>query len=300
MNKDALLIAEAYRRIYEAVEGPDGIDRTQAALDSTFNGPIGYEEFVNQLGNLAKDRKVLAVLQAGAGDAVPNDEVVGIKKVAIKVKSLTPTQNEIDMDKSLKFPLTNLKSFQACFNSPVTIKNPIVTAEGKYVIDGHHRWSQLYAINNDASIVAFDLSFPKVSNPLDYLKIVQTAIAATIGQVPTQTVQGTNLLDPNLSDDQIGQYVAKYAAPELLQYIIQSGWKQIKMQQAPANEDQARVGLSNNIVNNIKSMRQTSQPVANAPTRGYMPQTDDAAGYLSALRKGRVNFIQPKVTDVQQ
>lgn len=299
-KKDQILLEEAYLKIYEAIEGSTGDDRTQAALDATFNTPIKYEEFVTNLGQLAKDSKILAVLRAGAGDGEPNDEVVGIKKIAIEVKNLIPTQNEIDMDKSLKFPLSNLKSFQACFNSPVTIKVPIVTAEGKYVIDGHHRWSQLYAINRDASIVAFDLTFPKATNPLDYLKIVQTAIASIIGQVPVQTVQGTNLLNPKLTDDQIGQYVTKNTNSEVVQFIIQSSWKGIHMQQQPQNDQDAKVGLANNVVNNIKSMRQTSQPVQGAPSRGYMPQTDDAAGYLSALRKGRVNFSKPSISDVAQ
>ena len=68
------------------------------------------------------------------------------KKLNVLTLTSQPTQNEIDIDSSLRFPLTNenrARTILNCGENPVTIiGKPIITAaNGKFVIDGHHRWS---------------------------------------------------------------------------------------------------------------------------------------------------------------
>ena len=92
-------------------------------------------------------------------DGKPTDEVVSLKDASIPVQDLKPTQNEIALDKSLSFPLTNPKSTADCLKGgTVAIAGKrIITAKGQYIVDGHHRWSQLYAMNKDASIAFLTL-----------------------------------------------------------------------------------------------------------------------------------------------
>ena len=58
-------------------------------------------------------------------------------------------------------------------------------------------------------------------------------------------------------------------------------------------------GLHQAISRNITQMRETSQPVEGAPSRGYMPQTDDAGNWIELVTKGAANFINPKGKDTQ-
>ena len=63
----------------------------------------------------------------------------------IPVVELKPTQNEVDIDKSLAWPMIrapdNFISYANGNNQAFVVGEPIVTYNGMYVIDGHHRWS---------------------------------------------------------------------------------------------------------------------------------------------------------------
>ena len=64
-----------------------------------------YTDFVNKLGDNIKDSKFReAIRRLGESNEVKSEIL------AIKVKKLIPTQNEIDVDKSLKYPLTSVES----------------------------------------------------------------------------------------------------------------------------------------------------------------------------------------------
>jgi len=148
-----------------AKEGVNEADEQQYQnkLQSIFRQE--YKSFVAALGGFAKDPKFRAFVKNA-------DEVKStVKLVSIPVTKLIPTQNEIDVDKSLKFPLTNASAAQyALKGGAVKVAAPIITFNGKYIIDGHHRWSQLYAVNKDAKIVAYDFTNPNIKNPLDATK----------------------------------------------------------------------------------------------------------------------------------
>jgi len=140
-----------------------------------------YEQFVQELGENIKDPKFLAVLVSG--DAL-YDKVPFEHNVEYTCSQLIPTQSEIDVDKSLAYPLhlDPYGKMAGGIGIPQYLKGgsfapggPIVTAGGKYIIDGHHRWSQLYLINPDAKIKAINMM---VRDPIEALKITQMAIAA--------------------------------------------------------------------------------------------------------------------------
>jgi len=298
------LILEGWRAISTLNEQEEqGIpaDKVSLALDNVFS-TVSYADFVTKLSKIAGDPKVKAVLSAGITDGAPEDEQVKITKINIKVSDLRPTQNEVDLDKSLSFPLTKPEAFLNCFKSPVTVNNtPIVTAEGQYVVDGHHRWSQVYSINPDAEMVAYNLSFANQKEPLDYLKIVQVAIAADIGKVPVQAVKGQNLFTIDLGKP-LKSWIYKTTAQNLEFFMNPSNQvaERLKINSPMTDKSTVVTGLHEAISRNITQMRQTSQPVEGAPPRTYMPQTDDAGNWIEFVTKGAANFIDPKSEDAKE
>ena len=72
------------------------------------------------------------------------------------------------------------------------VGGPVVTYNGKYVIDGHHRWSQVYAANPDAKVPTIDIRGNL--KPSEMLKVVHAAIAAATGDLPTSNPEGINIL----------------------------------------------------------------------------------------------------------
>lgn len=284
-NKEALRKYLAVLHIKAKDEGVSTLwEDASSDIQDLIANITGYPEFVSKLGDLAKDPKVQAFLRAGKGDGSDSDDKLTITAKVIPVKDLFPTQNEIDIQGSLAWPLTNTTSTQNILKKgPVTIKAPAVTYNGKYIIDGHHRWSALYCMNVDGLLNCYDIKGPKM-DPLDVLKIVQLAIAADTGEVPTASVKGINLL--KASDKDIKAYILKYTKPECLDIFN-------KMLSA-------RFGKLNNesladkvIIPNVKQMQQKNKPVPGAPNRNVMPQTDDAPNALKMINKGVVNFNKP-------
>jgi hypothetical protein len=239
---------------------------------------------------------------ADGGD--PSDDVFGFSEAAPAVAKLIPTQNEVDIDKSLAYPLIKKPGQfveQVSGNGPFKLGAPIVTYNGRYVIDGHHRWSTLYSLNKNAQIVATNITIEGLE-PLDVLKAVQMAIGLDTGGVPMQNVEGTNLL--KLSKADLSGWIKKnvkgnlYAAiaadPEVKQLLVRP---QAEEEGAITEFNQMetamlRAGLLNYLWSNVESMRQTSQPVPGAGPRDFMPQTDDA-NWKEPLEKGQIDIKPP-------
>ena len=270
------LLKESRIRLHE--------DETTDAVKDTLK-TSDYETFVAQLGDAIKDPKVKAVLAAGEKDGVPADEKITLTDGDIEVTALRPTQNEIALDKSLTYPLTDVKSADACLKGGTVFinGNRIITAEGSYIVDGHHRWSQLYAMNKDAKIAVTDMVSRDLKNPLDFLKITQVAIAADLGKVPTATAAGSkNLI--TISEKDLKKHVINTITDDVLEVFK-------KYNKATSKEEAA-----NYIWANVQSMQKTSKPVAGAPKRDVMPQTDDATNWKKLATAGSLNYKEPFTT----
>jgi hypothetical protein len=168
-----------------------------------------YMAFVQKLSQVTSDPEFQKALNYGLHDGDPNDEKVALNNISPKVTELKPTQNEIDMNGSLKFAVASVENLLDLLKDGEKSPggNPIVTgADGKLVLDGHHRWSQVYCINPRATIKAVDLKIPG-AGPMAYLKVMQLAIASNLKKVPVQTVKGTNLLDPSLTKVQLKEWL---------------------------------------------------------------------------------------------
>ncbi len=160
-------------------------------------------EFVKVLNKaLAKaDKSDNAKLWIGAikdlFDGERGDQYKAKNHVAVKITDLYPTQSEIDIANSAKWATKDWGAkgigdmfsggaFGKSFPVPVLVYN----SDGKnWIIDGHHRWSQVGLINRDASLDCMVVSGPE--SVQNFLKITQGTIAAVLADDDNKN-QGKN------------------------------------------------------------------------------------------------------------
>jgi hypothetical protein len=267
----------------------DEADDLQAIVDAP------YEDFVAKLGSNISDPKIQAILMKGKEDGQPTDEVINLSDIDIPVQKLQPTQNEIALDKSLIYPLTDVKSAEVCLKGGVVAiaGKRIITADGIYIVDGHHRWSQLYAMNKDASIAATNMTSAVIKQPLDFLKVTQAAIAADLKKVPTASAKGSiNLI--TISKDQLKAFVKKTITKDVMKVFVKYGKVKVNSNKDADNLSNSNLEQAANYIwSNVQSMQSTSKPVSGAPKRDSMPQTDDATKWQDIASSGDLNFTPP-------
>ena len=227
-----------------------------------------YEVVVNKLNEMLKDPRLSAIIEDAFGGPLAEVELKMTNK-QISAASLTPTQNEIDFSKSIKYGLgENAKTFMdKVFNPPVELGIPIITYNGSFIIDGHHRWSQVCCFNRKAKMNVID--FEGDMSPAEFLKAVQGSIAATMlakgekkPQLPISVVKpGMNLLDMSPAE------FKKNIEEDITDYCVEALSKYVK---SVTDKDSAVKYL----VKNSKALKNNNQPIHGASARPYMPQTD--------------------------
>ena len=249
-------------------------------------------------------QEALSALLAGLEDgARPEDDKVSVEQVELVCRSLRPTQSEVVMDKSLKFTLENPSAFMGYLQSNGPFKvgppnnNAIITFNGKYVIDGHHRWSSLYCVNPNAKITAYNITKPNM-DPSMMLKAVQAAIFANLQEIPQNRGGGINLFTAD--DKQIERYIASILAANPASV---EAFKALPAPQNLAMREQTQQGfdqmatamavrsVSGIVVPNIKILQSESPPIQSATTRPSMPQADQVGPV--AADAGTPKAIQP-------
>ena len=251
-------------------------------LEQIVNLPVA--EFVAKFKTIASDPKVQAVIKAGQTDGKPGDESVTFASANLPATQLIPTQNIIGQEESLMNILDDkYGSLNGFLSGQAKFPSPIITLNGKYIIDGHHRWSQAYAANPSVKIPAYDMKAN--ITPEMALKAVQIAIAASVGNLPLSNAKGVNML--TAAEGVIKDIVIKNLAPNALAIYTKYG-------KGKTNEE-----VANYIWTNVNQLQTSNKPIPGAPDRSAMPQTDNAPGYADLLKKGVVNFIAPKSTDSQ-
>lgn len=233
----------------------------------------GYEDYIDTLNEMVKDDKNKALLDETFGGDL-SDINLEVSDDDIPVNNLNPTQNEIDLDKSLKWGLTKPEQLDNYYADPVRLgKMPLVTYNGKYVIDGHHRWSQCFCFNPDAKMEA--INFEGDLTPMQMLKATQGSIAADAGKVPVSKVEGQNMF--TVDEKTLRDYVEKNLADEVVEKFPKYRPKLT-----------SREKVVDFIVNNCMKLIESHKPIKGAPSRALMPQTDQAPGALKRLDKGTV------------
>ena len=247
---------------------------------------------------------LLTLLNKAAERGIPSSSI-NTTSIAAQVTSLIPTQSEIDMDKSIAFPLRNREETDGSYPLPLyltggTITHPagvILTAnDGTYVLDGHHRWSTIYTMNPYTAVQSIDLGY--VPSPQDGLIEIQMAIIDRDKAFKPQTVDGTNLLTVtkdvfypavknyielpyNAKDDQGNPVVV---TPDALN-TVNTFAKFLGLPQGQENYDTNLAAAQDYLWKNVQRMQTYNQPYPEVTSRKYMPQPsgNDYPPYLQLL-----------------
>lgn len=228
-----------------------------------------YPDYVKTLNKMLDDPKAKTLLEDGFGGDLGDTKFTFSVKL-IKPLMLRPTQNEIDVDKSIKHALTKSENMQNDLSKEIVIANmPLVTFRGNYVIDGHHRWSEGAMINPEGKMVCFD--YDADISPIQMLKAVQGNIAAALAsrdndpEIPSGKTAGPNLFDKEWNKEKIREYVTSKltdsAADEYMKHD---------------KDRKSKEEVIDILCENIWNLKINNYPEDNAPSRGEMPQTDKA------------------------
>lgn len=227
-----------------------------------------YPDYVKTLNKMLKDPKARVLLEDGFG-AELGDIKFSFKPRLIRAASLIPTQAEIDVEKSLKHALTKPDNIKKDFSNSIIVNEiPIVTFRGNYVIDGHHRWSEIAMINPDGKMLCFD--YDADISPVQMLKAVQGAIAAVYaknkdGKLPQSDVKSQNIYDDKWDVDKVKEYISETITDDVVKELCQH------VEKCNNKQDIVKV-LTDNVIN----LKVNNYPVSDAPHRGDMPQPDKA------------------------
>ncbi|MCK9446514.1 hypothetical protein M0Q50_06545 [bacterium] len=324
MNKILCENLKDYRRmyLYEADDNTDvsinqnsKIQHPVKTLRTLLSMP--YEDFITTLKQNANDPKLQAIMNLGRKDGIPTDETVKIDLLNIPVKNLLPTQSQIGLEDSLGFlrkqPGVAVKLINGDTSGFENMR--ILVANNKYILDGHHRWSQVFLMNPDADIPVVNLNIPGFKDPKQLLKIIQLAIAAAYKNIAsTNAHSATDLFADSMGPKEIKELVPKimsgelYSPPgeELIKDCIDAFSKKY-------NQTVSRQQLFDLISKRAIFIREHRKPkTGTAPERSYMPQPSDAAtaagmdpkglkgvpiDFVSKLKSGQLNFKHPLVMD---
>jgi len=247
-------------------------------------------DFVAKFKQIASDSKVQDLLKAGLNDGDQNDESVNYNEGILSVGGLIPTQSEIGFNQSIANILTDqYGSLKSILDGNANVGGPIVTYNNKYIIDGHHRWSQVYAANPKAKMQVLNINGDL--RPTAILKIVHVSVALKAGGVPSADPKGINILD-GITDKQVLDAVNTNLSDKAKKIWASKGYGD-------------NTSIAKLIYKNLMMLINKNKPIQGAPGRKDMPQTDQPEGSKSSekldlLAKGVVNFKNPKPSDVNE
>jgi len=315
----------------ESSEGSEKEDLISGAqtLKDIINLP--YDQFIQKLTGKTPptkgqevaeiDPKVTKVLSMGKSDLKLEDEKVPVNDQAvIAVKNLFPTQAQIGLLDSIGFIAFKLpEAANNALSGKADFKGErILTANGKYILDGHHRWSQTYILNPNATIPALDLKL-NVNNEKEMLKVIQMAIAATYGKI---AMKAANAATDIYNDEIVKKYNAEYKIEGdttlgLVKAILDGkcGMPEggdIKNVEKFIDVIKEAKGLENReavekyLAGNADMLRKNNGKPESAPARSIMPQPGDTAkavgkgdgekiagipkDFVDQLSSGKLNF----------
>ena len=222
-----------------------------------------YDETVDFVDEIVKDPKLKFLLSLGFGGDFSNLKLK-LKKTNIPAKRLIPTQSEIGTDETLKY-LVQGKDIDVCFEKTTIVKKPIVTFQGTFIIDGHHRWSQIFVTNPDANIVCIDITGNL--SPLSMLKAVQCTIGSNTGKLIRKDIQGKNLY--GTTEKELRKYFKDNLSDSVRENLL-------KYYEDPEGS----------LVQNVIQLQRNNKPILNAPNRGEMPQTSKDPELFGDLENG--------------
>lgn len=242
------------------------------------------------------DPKVVAVLNAGLRDEQgPTDEKIQVVRKTISVKNLFPTQSQIGLKDSIGyvafikpenvlFPLKGAANFGG---------ESILTANGKWILDGHHRWSQTYILNPEATIPCLDLTLSE-NDEKEILKVVQLAIASTYGAIVMKSANAeSDIFNESIITSNNQKYkIAGDTTLGLLKAVLNGDFGITETKTEKGKKENVEIfinkikdfkklkdreGVEKYLAANADDLRKTHGKPEGAPARSIMPQPDDTA-----------------------
>jgi len=288
------ILSEEFRRMQKLAGILTEAEETeQKPADDTGKGLVNINASPDQV--LAAAAKIpQSILQAGKTDGDPTDEEITILDGSAIAKDLVPMQSEIGSAQSLDDQIMDkYGNLDNTLNdkrvSSAGGKFPILTFGGKYIIDGHHRWSQFMATNPTATVDIADIKSPNVKTPTEAINLAHIILFALYGKSPTKPFKGENLI--GMGADKIKDYVRKNIVDSALQKLAKA--KKI------ANPDKELAAEF--YAKNLSGLK------GGQYSRIVMPQPADAGDEQNQLTKtpplaadGSINYINPKQTDVKK
>ncbi len=303
------LITEAVRlqKLAGILKEAKSKEELAAALQAAFKaGPEATRAFLDSSdGQSDIVRKELLLSPETDGDM--SDDTVSVGTAGGAAMDYKPTQSEIDLMKSVSYPLGSAKTLTDAITSGPTAMG-IVTS-GDLIIDGHHRWSGAISIGgNNAKISGKDVNWPG-KNTKEKLAAAQIAIAAELGPgkpIPSQDKPfKTNIMgkDAAAIGKMIMQNVNKKTDPnapgallndDMMQDLTSGENKDINIvlkwlgpladrvkdkvgPGKPSSEDavyQLRIAIATRVGENLENLPNNPD----APARKDMPQFDPSVG----------------------
>lgn len=241
-----------------------------------------YEEFVKILNSDGKSKAFLDYLRQHyklGDDAIKTVKQAQASEGTVKCSQLQPTQKNISLSKSLGIMKTNPAWTKKIIETPeAAFDTPTVTYAGKFIIDGHHRWSKAYALNGGDSTIKV-LNFPAIDGVTweDMLKAVQLAIVNTNPSASLINKVGD---DNMLTMD--SEAIYKFAVDNMADEIVET----LKAKGRGDDKEAAAKKIAENVV----GMQNSSQPVEGAAKRDFMPQMDDEGKAEAQLKKAVIDL----------
>lgn len=287
------------QRRYEAEEGEN---QEQVEVPAGMNKKQSYTDFVKNLAKSVEDPKAKAWIDFAFGNENSDITFEAEAEKAYPVKGLKPTQNFIGLENSIGWTVNNPDKAGEGLKKMLLEKSPemkpgsaIWIFNGEYIIDGHHRWSQVYAFNPDAKVVAINFKSSEKLKPQQALAAVQGVIASVVGKVPiaTSKVDGKDKTASNVLKDSedkmlkaaqecLNESTQKDAFVSLCEDIVESKSAEDRevssIRSGFDNDDSDAAKVLTYAVRNCLKLKSGNNAVEGAPDREYMPQTDGGKG----------------------
>ncbi len=292
------LIMENWRRYLNEQEG--AASPLQKVAGKLGDPGTSLSQYVAILKKYASDPAFRQLALAGHTDtAGPEDEQVSVERTSIGADKLTATQAEIGFSNSLADQVTNkynaTKAALGLEGEPIIMPSPdnpppaILIYNGRYILDGHHRWSQVMMTNPTGVVAVDNVTGPAIDDEEEALKTMQLAIAAAAGNVVTKPFEGANLMQA--TPEQVYAFVVKEITDEVLQLLVEKG----KIPE-PSKELAGKYYAGNLGV--IKKAQGKFSREKSMPQAGKSGTSQGEVNDL--LGTGKVNFDAPVASDVKK
>lgn len=216
LKRIVLLTEEHLKKDDVSQEAQDAIENLKDALEA--NDVPGVVKLLNTPALMGEEGKKIFQSSDPSTDTISVDSSQGS---TVKCGSLKPTQANIFISQSVAWPLSDVASAQACIAGDMTNtyagKKGFLTinvakaqgTEGGLVLDGHHRWSQTFAFNEDCVLPArvFDFGATPAAEALSKLHIaIRAELPAGEAMPSASDKMGKRMKEMGFDDNAVSKF----------------------------------------------------------------------------------------------